>query len=421
MACRRASAVPDILDPTTIRIGCCRTLALAMVPLLALVAACLASPAARAADAVPGVTDSTIKIGMFGPLTGTNSLYGYPINDGAVAYYKYVNDHGGINGRKIEVIDEDDGCDVARTRAAVKKLIDRDNVFMVHGGNCSATTLAVRDEFIEDKVPFMVMAATLDKISVPVSHYIFTTTLLGPADGKVMLGFMKSIPNIKKVAIIKHENDWADAKAKDILDGVKAAGLDVVAQVQLDSGAKDATSQVLSIKAAKPDATFFVLYPGESAVFLRDALKYGLAGPFVGTTAVSDLGDLIQRAGSPDAVKNVFVGSFLGGPVDSPEMKPYADIVQTYFPKDKLTSLPFAGMSGAYAVVAALRAAGRDLTREKFIAALEAQHDADVGPAFCKVTFTPQDHVGCKTSTMWTMENGKIVNIGPVWKAPGAS
>lgn len=400
------------------RVGRIRAAAFA---LLAGIGGSMLPARAHAADATPGVTDTTIKIGMFGPLTGTNSLYGYPINDGAVAYYDYVNAHGGINGRKIEIIDEDGACEVARTRAAVKKLIDRDQVFMVHGGSCSATTLAVRDEFIRNKVPFMVMAATLDKISVPVSPYVFTTTLVGPADGKVMLGFMKSIPNVRRVAIIKHENDWADAKAKDILGGLKGAGLELVAQEQLDSGAKDATSQVLSIKAAKPDATFFVLYPGESAVFLRDALKYGLGGPFVGTTAVSDLNDLAQRAGSPDAVKNVFVGSFLTGPIGSPDMAPYTDIVKTYFPNDKVTSLPFTGMSGAYAVVAALRAAGRDLTREKFLAALESLHDADAGPAYCKITFTPQDHVGCKTSTMWTMENGKIINIGPIWKPPGAS
>jgi branched-chain amino acid transport system substrate-binding protein len=190
----------------------------------------------------------------------------------------------------------------------------------------------------------------------------------------------------------------------------------MVSQVQLDSGAKDATSQVLTIKAANPDAVFFVLYPAESAVFLRDALKYGLHGPFVGTTAVSDLKDLIERTGSADAVKDTYVGSFLAEPIGSPAMQQYTDLLVHYFPKDTLTSLPFSGMAGAIAVVEGLKRAGRDLTREKFIAAMETIKDLDLRPAFCNASFTAEDHVGCKTSTMWTMSGGKIIAIGPVWK-----
>jgi branched-chain amino acid transport system substrate-binding protein len=362
-----------------------------------------------------GVTDTTIKIGMFGPLTGATSIYGYPINNGAIALYKEINDQGGINGRKIEIVHEDGACDPAKTRAAVKKLIYSDKVFMIHGGNCSAAVVAARDEFGESKVPYMVMAATLDAITVPYSKYVFTTTLPGSADGGVMLNFAKSIPGAKKMALVRHANEWAEAKFKRVEEGYKAAGFDLVADVQLEAKATDATPAVLKIKAANPDVTLFLLYPAESAVFLRDAEKYGLKGPFVGTTSVQDLQDLAERTGSKTAVKDVYVTSFLKGPVGSPEMAKYTEIYKKQFPNDKLQSLSFYGMSGAVTVIDALRRSGRDLTRDKFIAALESTKNGDAGPAFCQVNFTAERRQGCLDGTIWNLKDGQIVNVGPTW------
>jgi branched-chain amino acid transport system substrate-binding protein len=383
---------------------------------LGLAAASLATLAlVGPAMAEDGVTPTTIKIGMFGPLTGGTSVYGYPINNGAIAIYKEINEAGGINGRKIEIIHEDDACDGAKARAAVKKLIYTDKVFMIHGGSCSAAVFAARDEFIDAKVPFMVMAATLDSISDPPSKYIFTTALPGSGDGGVILNFAKSIPNAKKIAIVRHANEWADAKMKRINDGYKAAGLEVVADVQLEGKATDATSQVLKIKAANPDATLFILYPAESAVFLRDAEKYGLKGPFIGTTSVMDLKDLAERAGSKTALKDVYVTAFLKGPVGSPELAKYTDLYKKQFPSDKLQSLSFYGMSGAITIADAIKKAGPDLTREKFIAALESTKNGEAGPAFCQVNFSATRRQGCLDGTIWALKDDAIVVVGPTW------
>ena len=131
-----------------------------------------------AAWAEDGVSKDTIRIGMFGPITGSYSAHRV-VYDGAQAIYKQVNDAGGIYGRKIEVQFEDDGCDISKGRAAVKRLISREDVFLLHGGVCSASTFAIRSEAIDNQVPFMVMAATMDKITDPASKWVFTTTLTG--------------------------------------------------------------------------------------------------------------------------------------------------------------------------------------------------------------------------------------------------
>ncbi|MBV9782901.1 MAG: ABC transporter substrate-binding protein [Acidisphaera sp.] len=374
--------------------------------------------AAGAAAAETGVTKDTIKLGMFGPLTGPVAVFGYPINDGAIAIYDKVNDEGGIYGRKIEIIDEDGACDPAKTRAAVKKLISRDQVFAVHGGNCSAAAFATRQEFSDDHVPWMVMAATLDKISAPLDRYVFTTTPPGSTDSAEIIRFIRSMPNVKRVAVVRHTDEWANYKLETIRRELTGPDLQLVADEVLDRNATDATTQVLKIKEAKPDVVLFITYPGESAVFLRDSRKYGLDGPFVGTNATMDLLDLADRAGGFENLKDVYADAFLAGPIGSPEMQGSTDIFKKYFPNEKLQSLSFYGMSGAYTIVDALRRAGPDLTRDKFIAALESTKDLSVGPSYCKVTITPENHQGCLAQHMWTVRDGKIAVVGETWKPP---
>ncbi len=368
---------------------------------------------ALAADV--GVTDDAVSIGMFGPLTGPVAIYGYPINNGAIAVYNAQNEKGGVHGRKIEIIHEDDGCDPAKARAAVKKLISRDEVFMIHGGSCSAPTFATRDTFIDEEVPFMVMAATLDKISAPVSPYIFTSVPSGADDGRSMINFVLTNKAIKRVAIITHTDEWAHAKLQTIKEGIEKGGLELAAEEVIDRNATDATTQVLKIKDAAPDATIFVTYPGESAVFLRDAKKYGLKGPFIGSNSVMDLHDLAQRAGGEDAIAEVFAAAFLKDPVGSPDMKVYEDLMTKYFPGERLQSLNFYGMLGAYAVIEALDRAGPDLTRASFLKALEGIKDFPGHSSFCSLTFTPESHQGCAAEQMWALKDGKIVSFGDTW------
>lgn len=383
---------------------------------LTAIAVLFAFVASIAQAAEPGVTPTAIKIGMFGPLTGPVSLWGYPINNGAIAIYNHVNANGGIFGRKIEVIDEDGACDPAKTVAAVKKLIVRDNVFVIHGGTCSAAVMAARDDIIEAKVPYVVMAATLDKISRPANRYVFTTTMPGSGDGAVMAGFVASMPDVKTVAIVKHSDEWADAKADAFVARLDKK-ITVVATEQMDRKVADAVAQGVRLKQMNPDVVVAFTYPAETAVLLRDARKLGLDVPFVATTSVMDLADLAQRAGGQEVMKRVYAASFLTSPPGTPEAARWDEIYRASFPQDKLQTLSFFGMSGALLVVDALKRAGPDLTREGFLKALEATKDLDAGPAFCRITLDADNHQGCTQGTMWTLLDNKVVPVGPTWKA----
>src|SRR6185369_5095733 len=198
---------------------------------------------AFAAD--PGVTKDTIKIGMFGPLTGPTAVGSLPLL-GAVAVYKNVNDQGGINGRKIEVVVEDDACDPNKTIAAVKTLIAQDQVFMIHGGWCSGTVLAIKPELARNPgLPFMVLGAASAAISTPVQANIFHPIATTNTVAKAMVDFALSKPNAKRIAIISHSDEWGKSHLEPVVASLKAAGLEPVETVYLERGGVDATSQIL--------------------------------------------------------------------------------------------------------------------------------------------------------------------------------
>jgi len=377
--------------------------------------AAMATALSSTAFAEPGVSENTIRLGTFGPLTGPVSLYGYPIINGAVAVYNEINEKGGIHGRKIEMVYEDDSCDAAKTRAAVKKLVYNSDVFAIHGGTCSSAVNSARDEIIASETPYMVMATVLDSITSPVAKNMFTTTQTASLDGVTMVTFVKSIPDIKKVVVVKNTDDWADAHLSTIYKGLEEAGIEVAADIVLERNASDATTQVLQSLEANAAAVILVTYPNETAVFLREAKKYGLKGPFVGASSQMDMLAVAERAGGMDAISELYVSSYLLEPVDGEKMKEFSALYAKHFPNDKLQTLSFYGMSGAYAVADALERAGPDLTREGFIKALESTSGGFAGPAYCQITFTPDSHQGCTEGHVWAVRDGKVVAIGETW------
>ena len=381
-----------------------------------LVAAALSSVVPSAARAEDGVTDTTIKIGMFGPLTGSASMWGYPVQNGATMIYKQANDKGGINGRQIEIVQEDGACDAAKTVAAVKKLIYREKVFMINAGMCSGAVMAAKEEIVANKVPFMLFAASQDAITAPVNRYVFTVASTGPYDGKGMAAFTKSIPGAKRVALISHADEWAKSKSEPFTAALKQAKIEIVAEETIDRNIIDATPQVLAVKRQNPDVVALFTYPAESAAIVRDAYKYGLNVTFIGNNALIDLPAMGERAGSLDAVRNTYVMSAMSGAIGSPQLAPYEKLLKTYYPDEKVKADSFFGTASAITVVEALRRAGRDLTREKLVDALESIRDFDAGVAPCRINLSPTNHQGCETETAWKLVGDKVVTVGSEWR-----
>lgn len=375
-----------------------------LLPVLLIAVSCMTA----SAQDVPGVTRDTIKIGVISPMTGSAALFGKSAF-GVEALYKKVNDQGGINGRKIEIIREDDGCDPARGLAAVKKLVSQDQVFAINGIACSGVAMAVKQDIVKTDVPLMIMSAASDAVSMPTVANIFQAVPTTSVVGRTMIDFAMSKAGTDKIAFVSHSDDWGKSNREPAIAQLKQKyGQEPVLNLTMERGSSDATPQILQIRNSGAQAVVLMMYPSEVAIFVRDAAKYGLNLPIFCPMSIS-LEDTRDRAGGMEAVKNLYVFYPYVGAFDSPEMIAWADLIKKYYPGERIESFSFLGMGSTATVIEALKKAGPDLTRAKFMDALNQIKDFDTGVLSAPVTLTAQDHAGIKGGAMATFRDGKVV------------
>src|SRR5438876_11697128 len=145
-----------------------------------------------------------------GPFTGNASSYS-KAQIGLDAYYKWVNDQGGVNGRKIETVLEDYACDSAKGVAAVKKLIYQDKVFMLHGNSCSAVAMAIKPIVVESGIHWVIAHAANPAISSTPTKNIFHGVPVGKTMGIAMGQVVASKTGLTKVAVISPKREWAQS------------------------------------------------------------------------------------------------------------------------------------------------------------------------------------------------------------------
>lgn len=361
---------------------------------------------------VPGVTKDSIKIGIFAPLTGKIAVYGKSAHLADAAFNR-VNEDGGIHGRKIISVLVDSGCEPVTGAAAVKKLIYQDQVFMLHGGMCSNVVLAAKKEIQETKIPFVNMGAANYKITYPTEKNLFTGAFTSVTVSQSMADFAMTKPGVKRVAIIKHTDEWAKSFYEPLLEHLKTKYNTVpVADVTIERGVSDATPQILKLKQANPDIIISVTYVVSTSTIIRDAYKLGLKVPIVGTPAVA-VDEQFARVGIPEAMKQFFAPYWYKYSFDHPKMMEWQDLLHKYYPKDKFDMFAALGVGGTIAVIEALKKAGPDLTREKFIDALESMSNLDQWapldyPMATPISFSTTDHVGIEQVAFSVISDKKL-------------
>jgi branched-chain amino acid transport system substrate-binding protein len=386
-----------------------RTLRPVLTLLLAAVVVSPVPPAA--AQSAPGVTADEIKIGALGALTGPGYLYGRLIMNGAEVVYNEVNKAGGVHGRKIVLVREDDRCDAASAIAAAKKLIFQHQVFMLHGGGCSNASIAARPEIEKANVPWVVFASVADEVTLPTAPYIFSTALAASIESAAQLEFALQ-QGAKRVAVISMRDAWGRARYNPLMETFKRKGVTPVADEEMSPDANDATPQVLRLRQANPDAVLIVLYPKAAAVYMRDAAKLGFKPVQVGQTAVGDLIAFREQVAIPNALERFYTISHVRFTPDDPEMERWRALLEKYFPGDRLSVYNIMGIASASVVVEVLTRAGRDLTRERVRDELNKLQDYSTGIYPGVISCTPTDHQCHKTPAWMQLAGDKVKAIG---------
>jgi branched-chain amino acid transport system substrate-binding protein len=338
-----------------------------------------------------GVTKDTIKIGTFGPFTGRAATFG-KIDHSAQIVYKGVNEEGGILGRKLEIITEDEGCDPKMAIAAVKKLIYDEKVFFLHGGSCSNAVAAVKEEIVRTGIPFMLGGATLGSLTVPVEKNIYSSIQSSDEISDSIVDFLLSKPGIKRIGIVKHNDPWGMALYTPAIQKLKERGFTPVIDVDLASGATTAVPQLLQIKNANPEVIILYTYPTETTVFLKDMNKLGLAYPCIGRHSPITQS---EKAGGYEVAKYYLANTDYSVPFDHPNFKKWISLLNKYYPKDEVDSTAFLCTGGALAVTEVLKRASKDLTWGNVIKELDNLKNFNTGITY-PLTYSPTDHRGLK-------------------------
>lgn len=375
----------------------------------------LAAAPAAAADA-PGVTADKIRIGSFGALTGPGYLYGKLVMNGVEVVFDEVNAKGGVHGRKLELVREDDRCDPAGAIGAVKKLIYQEQVFALIGGGCSNATFAAREEIENSKVPFLVFASVHDGITTPPAPNIFSTATTSSIESYAQLEFALK-RGAKRIAVVSMRDSWGRARYEPLMAAFKSKGVKPIADEEISPDANDATAQVLRLKAANADAVIVLLYPKPAAVFLRDSAKLAFKPIMIGQTGIADPAAFEEQVGVPGGTANFYTISMVRYTPDDPAVDKWRKAIETKFPGDRLSVFNLFGVGSAQVLVEALKNAGPDLTREKLIAALASiknlETDTHGGPITCSET----DH-RCHKSPAWIRKEPggptKVLDVTPV-------
>ncbi len=222
-----------------------------------------------------------IRIGEFQSLTGASASFGISSTNGSKLALEEINAAGGVLGKKIKLITEDDRSLPGEPATIVRKLISRDKVVAILGEFASSRALEAAPIAQEAKIPMLSAGATNVKVT-QVGDYIFRNCFIDPFQGTVMARFALK-KEYKKVAVLTDEKqDYCKGLSEAFVAEFKKEGGEIVREQSYSTGDRDFRAQLTSIKAAAPDAIFVPGYYGEVALIARQARQLGIKVPLLG-------------------------------------------------------------------------------------------------------------------------------------------
>jgi branched-chain amino acid transport system substrate-binding protein len=237
--------------------------------------------AALAFSTLTTLGQDEIKVGEFASMSGGSASFGQSSHKGTALAVDEINAAGGVLGKKIDLISEDDRSTAGVPATVVHKLISEDNVVAVLGEVASSKSLEAAPICQENKVPMISPASTNAKVT-QVGDYIFRVCFIDPFQGKVMAKFALS-KGWKNVALLKDvKQDYSVGLAQAFQDAFTAGGGTIVKTQEYSTGDKDFRAQLTSIKASHPDAIFVPGYYGEVALIARQSRQFGIKAPMLG-------------------------------------------------------------------------------------------------------------------------------------------
>jgi len=356
-----------------------------MKKLLLVVAALVSQPVLA-----QGVTADRIRLGQAAVFTGPAAQLGIQMRTGIKTYFDEVNEKGGVHGRKLELVTEDDLYEIARAPAASKKLIDEHKVFALLGYVGTPTGVAHLPVVTEAKVPLVGMFTGAEVLREPMNRYVFHVRASYYDETDKIVEQVVSTGG-KKISVFYQSDAYGEAGRKGTELALTRRGMKIHSTGTVERNTIKVEEAVKAIHASQPDAVVMVSAYTSCAEFIRQMKKAGSGTIFYNVSFVGSkaLADALGKEGVGVAISQVVPFPW-GRSV--PVVKEYQFLAK----KAGFPDYNFSAMEGfltAKVMVEGLKRTGRDLTREKFVDAMEKM-DADLGGFH--VSYSPKNHAGSK-------------------------
>jgi branched-chain amino acid transport system substrate-binding protein len=345
---------------------------------------------ASAAPSVPGVTASTIVIGQSAPLSGSNRELGQDIRDGVLAYFKKVNDHGGVHGRRMELATLDDANDTKRSAENTRKLIEELRVFALYGyasATLSRPALPLVEEF---KVPFIGPFTGAAPMRV-FNKYVYNIRA-SYADELQKIVEHYSLFGIKRFAIVHYDDTVGRANYAIVERALKQRGLAPVSVAAFkDRRNPDIAGGVSAVLKGNPDVVILTTLYKSSADCIKAAHRAGSTAQMV-SNSFPGASPLANELGAEGV--GVVISQVVPPPSEAsvPVVAEYREAAENLLNRKDYSFTSLEAYIGAKVIVEALRRAGPKITRQSFMHALDSMSGYDAGGFV--VSFSPKDHNG---------------------------
>jgi len=342
-----------------------------------------------------GVTDTEIKIGTLLPLSQTAAAaWGVPISKGMQAYYDYINDQGGIYGRKITLIIGDNQYNGPVASEAVHKLVEQDKIFALQGSLGTAAHGAIWKYLEENGVPDMLILTGNAKWTVPASRNRFGFLVDYITEGRILGKYIAENFDGKKLGIIAQNDDFGKEGERGLKTGLEDqnAKMEIVVEYY-DETQNDVTAQVQRLKNANVDVIGFYGMPLQAASLFktaRETLSWDVPVVITGVDAVEVVARLAGYDNIEGAVSVVFAHQAFE--TDNPGIAKHHEIMAKYAPEVTVDNLTLLGAFIGEYIVHILKQAGPDLTRESLLDAAESMCEFQCSACMVPSTMSPTDH-----------------------------
>lgn len=379
---------------------------LGAAPVFAIVALAALFVFQGSALAETGVTGSEVTLGMANALTGPASALGTGIKKGASVYFEKINAGGGINGRKIKLISYDDGYEPKDTVTATNRLIKEDKVFALFGYVGTPTSKAIMPTINNEKIIFFGPFTGAEFLRSPVNKYIFNVRGSYFDEAETQVRHLAENLGIKKIGLFIQDDAYGLAVKGGVVRSLRQRGLELSGEGRYTRNTVDIEEGLSALKKANPEAVSMVGTYSAMAAFIKKAKKEGFDPVFLNVSFVGT-DELVKELGPSG--EGVVITQVMPSPYNPslPIVKQYQEDMKAAG-HSEFDYVSLEGYVDALVFAEILKKAGKDLTRDSFIAAAEALNLKHGGLAF---SMSPKNHQALEKIHLTKITGGRAAEM----------